>query len=216
MGRGFSTARLVRSGAAVFLAAAALAAGLPAAAHAAGIVLTVKGPTGKTRSYTLQQLKSGFHVYTGYAGYVKTGFVGMEKPHPVKGVRLLDVLGKVGYKKGSVTLGSADGYRLTYSADLVHGRKVTIYKATPPKYPAVAIPKKNPLAAILAYQDKKIGARIGDSNPWRSYTSTYAKDGSDGVGPLRFWWSYRQWASPGYLQIGWSSMRMVARVTAAR
>jgi hypothetical protein len=88
-----------------------------------------------------------------------------------------------------------------------------MYKAKPPKYPVVTIPRTNPLTAILAYQDKKIGARVNDSNPWHYYTSTYSTSGSDGIGPLRFWWAYKAWASPGYLQIGWSSMRMVQDVT---
>ena len=202
-------------GSAVFIAAGTVTLMQPTAARAAGAVLTVKGPTGKTRSFTLNQLKTGFTAYSGYAGYVKTGFVGMEAPHPVKGVRLLDLLAKVGYKKGSVTLGAADGYRLKYSSDWVHGRKVKMRKASRPKYPLVSVPSSNPLTAILAYQDKKIGARVGDSNPWRRYT-TYATNGSDGIGPLRFWWAYRKWVSPGYLQIGSSSMRMVKTVTAAR
>jgi hypothetical protein len=212
MGRGFSAARLVRSGAVVLLAVAVLVVGLPAAAHAAGVILTVKGPTGKTRSYTLKQLKTGFTAFAGYAGYVKTGFVGMEKPHPVRGVRLLDLLATVGYKKGSVALVAADGASYTYSEALVRSRKVTMYKASAPKYPLVTVPSTNPLTAIIAYQDKKTGARVADSSAWRNYTSTYATDGSDGVGPLRFWWAYRNWTSPGYVQIGWSSMRMVASV----
>jgi hypothetical protein len=216
MGRGFSAARSWRSGAAVVLAAVTLAVVLPPAAQAAGVVLTVKGPAGKTRSYTLQQLKTRFTAYKGYAGYVKTGFVGMEKPHPVKGVRLLDLLAKVGYKKGGVTLTAADGYSYTYSQNLVRGRKVTMYKASAPKYPVVTVPTTNPLTAIVAYQDKKIGARVNDGNPWRAYTSTYATNGSDGLGPLRFWWSYRKWANPGFIQIGWSSMRMVRRVTVSK
>jgi hypothetical protein len=78
------------------------------------------------------------------------------------------------------------------------------------------VPKTNPLTAILAYQDKPVGSRIGDSRSWKYYATTYATDGSDGMGPLRFWWAYRKWVSPGYLQIGWSSMRMVQTVTAAK
>lgn len=214
MGRGFSAARRLRFGLVALFAATMLLAGLPSLARAAGIVLTVEGPTGKTRSYTLAQLKSGFTAYKGYAGYVKTGFVGMEKPHPVKGVRLLDLLAKVGYKKGAVTLTAADDFSYKYSNSLVHGLKVTMYKASAPKYPTVTVPTTNPLTAILAYQDKKVGARVGDSNPWRFYSSTYETDGSDGIGPLRFWWSYKKWVRPGYLQIGWSSMRMVDSVSA--
>jgi hypothetical protein len=197
------------------LAAAILAAGNPAAARAAGVVLTVKGPSG-TRSYTLQQLKSKFPAYKGYAGCVKTGFVGMEAPHPVKGVRLLDLLKKVGYKSGAVTLTATDGYELEYSSKQAHGRSVTMHKAAPPGYPKVTVPASNPLTAIIAYQDKKVGAHANDANPWRPYTSTYATDGSDGIGPLRSWWAYRKWTRPGYVQIGWSSLRMVRTVNAAR
>lgn len=215
MRRRRSVGLLALIGMALVLTAAVLALGHPPTARAADVVLTVKGPTGTTRTYTLKQLRTGFTAYTGYAGYVKTGFVGMEAPHPVKGVRLLDLLAKVGYKSGGVTFRSADGYELTYSSKLVQARTVTTYKASPPKYPTVAIPKTNPLTAIIAYQDKKVGARIGDSNSWRYYTSTVSTSGSDGIGPLRFWWSYRTWAKPGYLQIGWSSMRMVSSVTAA-
>lgn len=200
---------------AALLATLALAAGLPPAAHAADVVLTVKGPKA-TRSYTLKQLKTRFPVYKGYAGYVKTGFVGMERPHPVKGVRLIDLLAKVGYKKGAVTLTAADGYGLQYSSKQVRGRDVTMYKAKSPQYPVVTVPRANRLTAILAYQDKKVGARINDSNPWRAYTSTYARDGSKGVGPLRFWWAYRKWVKPGYVQVGSSSLRMVRRVTAPK
>jgi hypothetical protein len=207
---------LACAGGAVLIAAGAAGLAQPPAARAAGAVLTVKGPAGTTRSYTLHQLTTGFPRYAGYAGYVKTGFVGMEAPHPVRGVRLADLLAKVGYKRGSVTLGAADGYKLTYSSKLIGGRTVTTYKASPPKYPVISIPGSNPLTAILAYQDKAIGARVGDSKPWRYYTTTYATDGSDGLGPLRFWWSYKKWADPGYLQIGWSSLRMVTTVTSAR
>lgn len=203
-------------GVAVCVAAGALALGQPSSARAAGAVLTVKGPTGTTRTFTLHQLKSGFTAYKGYAGYVKTGFVGMEAPHPVMGVRLVDLLAKVGYKTGTVTLRAADGFRLKYSSKLVHGQSVTMYKASSPKYQKVAVPSTNRLTAILAYQDKKVGARIKDSNPWRYYTSTYGTGGSNGIGPLRFWWAYQKWVSPGYLQIGWSSMRMVDAVTAAK
>lgn len=197
------------------LVAAVLAAGNPAAARAAGVVLTVKGPSG-TRSYTLAQLKARFTPYKGYAGYVKTGFVGMEAPHPVKGVRLLDLLKKVGYTSGTVTLTATDGYTLEYSSKQVRGRSVTMHKAAPPSYPKVTVPASNPLTAIIAYQDKKVGARVNDANPWRPYTSTYATDGSDGIGPLRSWWAYRTWTRPGYVQIGWSSLRMVRTVSAAR
>jgi hypothetical protein len=214
MGTRFSAARGARLGIAAFLAAAALLVGLPSLAHAAGIVLTVQGPTGKTRSYTLKQLRTGFPAYKGYAGYVKTGFVGMERPHPVRGVRLLDLLAKVGYKRGPVTLTAVDGVKYKYSSDLVRGLKVTMYKASAPKYPLVTVPKTNPLTAILAYQDKKAGARVDDSSPWRNYTRTFQTDGGDGIGPLRFWWSYKKRVQPGYLQIGWSSMRMVDTVSA--
>jgi hypothetical protein len=206
---------LVLFGAVVFITAGAVTMERPPVARAAEVVVTVTGPTGTTRTFTLQQLKAGFTAFSGYAGYAKTGFVGMEAPHPVKGVRLVDLLAKVGYKSGSVTLRAADGYQLKYSSNQVHGRGVTMYKASP-KYPVVAVPSTNPLTAILAYQDKKVGARIGDSSPWRYYTSTYATDGSDGIGPLRFWWAYRKWVTPGYLQIGWSSMRTVRRVTATK
>jgi hypothetical protein len=188
-------------------AAAALAGAQAPEAQAAQKVLTVTGPTG-TRSYTLRQLKTGFIAYKGYAGYVKTGFVGMEKPHPVKGVRLLDLLRKVGYRSGSVTLGARDGYRFSYSSSQVRGKKVTMYKAKAPKYPRVTVPGTNPLTAIIAYQHKKVGARVADSNPWRNY----AADGRDGIGPLRFWWAYKKWVTPGYVQIGWSSMRTVRTV----
>ena len=88
-----------------------------------------------------------------------------------------------------------------------------MHKASAPKYSAVTMSSTNPLTAILAYQDKKVGARVGDSNPWRNYTSTYATSGSNGIGPLRFWWAYRKWVTPGFVQMGWSSMRMVKSVT---
>lgn len=205
------------AGAAVLIAAAAPAVARPSPGRtaSASVVLTVKGPTG-SRSYTLAQLKSSFTAYKGYAGYVKTGFVGMEAPHPVKGVRLLDVLKKVGYRSGRVTLRAADGFRYTYSTDWVHGKKVTMYVAAPPRYRKVVMPAANPLTALLAYQDKEPGARVGDPNPWRYYTRTFAGSGSDGLGPLRFWWAYRTWASPGFIQMGWTSMRMVTNVSVAR
>lgn len=216
MRRRRSATWLALFGAVALLGTGVLIAAHPPVSRAASVILTVKGPTGATRSYTLQQLKTGFTACTGYAGYVKTGFVGMEAPHPVKGVRLVDLLAKVGYKTGSVTLVASDGYKLKYSSKLVHGRGVTMYKASPTKYPVVTLSGTNPLTAILAYQDKGIGARLNDSNPWRYYATSYATDGSDGYGPLRFWWAYRKWVSPGYLQIGWSSMRMVQSVSAAR
>lgn len=194
---------------ALMLAGAAVLAGAkPSAVRAAAKVLTVTGPTGVTRSYTLKQLKTGFTPYKGYAGYVKTGFVGMEKPHPVKGVRLLDVLKKVGYRSGSVTIVAVDGYKLRYSSNQVRGKRVTMYKAKPPKYPRATIPRTNPLTSIIAYQHKAVGARINDSRRW----SDYSASGSDGIGPLRFWWAYRKWANPGYVQIGNSSMCMVRTV----
>ncbi len=201
-------------GVVVCVTTGALAAAQPSAARAAAdTVLTVKGPTGATKAYTLAQLRSGFTAYTGYAGYVKTGKIGMEAPHPVKGVRLVDLLAKVGYKSGSVMLDASDGYQMKCSSKWVLGRKVTMYKASPPKYPVAALPRTNPLTAIVAYQEKKAGARINDSSPWKSYTSTYDSAGSAGIGPLRFWWAYRKWVRPGYVQIGWSSMRMVKAVT---
>lgn len=211
MKRRHLAAWLVCLGTALLIACPALTT---ATARADAVVLTVKGPTGTTRSYTLRQLKSNFTAYTGYAGYVKSGFVGMQAPRAVKGVRLLDVLAKVGYKSGSVTLKAADGYKMVYSSKKVHGKNVTMYKASSPNYPVVTLPKTNPLTAILAYQEKKAGAHTTDSNPWKAYTSTYTTDGSDGIGPLRFWWAYRKWANPGYVQIGMSSMRMVKAVTA--
>jgi hypothetical protein len=211
---------LLALGAAVLVTAGMLAVARPSVAHAAKgttmTALTVTGPTGKVRTFTLQQLKTKFKPYKGYAGYVKTAFISMEAPHPVKGVRLLDLLATVGYKRGGVTLHAADGYEFTYSQKLINGKGVTMYRAKPRKYPSLKMPASNPLTAILAYQDKQIGARVKDSYPWRDYLSTYDTDGSTGIGPLRFWWSYKDWVDPGYLQIGWSTMRMVDGLTVVK
>ena len=176
------------------------------------VVLTLTGANGAMRSYTMPQLKAGLPVYVGYAGSVKSGFIAMEAPHPVKGVLLVDLLKKVGYDSTNiVTITASDGYAQELTIPAVQGRDVPVYQALPPTYPQVEMPSDNPLAAVVSYQQKSAGASIDDASPWENYSTPETTPKAEG--PLRLWYAYRTWADPGFLTPSSKSVRMVSGIT---
>ena len=181
------------------------------------VVLTLNGADGTVHSLTMEQLQTDFAAFVGYAGCVKSGKVGMEAPHPVKGVLLTDLLKSVGYDSTTtVTLSASDGYSQALSPQAVLSQGVTVYQALPPDYPQVDMPADNPLTAIIAYQQKTVaGATVDDANPWEDL-STQATAGGEAEGPLRFWYAYPTYADPGYVTSASLSVRMVNGVMVAR
>lgn len=187
----------------------------PAVPGAEPVVLTVTGTDGAVKTYTLPQLKQDLPVFTGYAGTVKSGFIGMEAPRPVKGVRLCDLLDEVGCDAAStVTITASDGYSQELTMPAVQGQGIPVYQALPPTYPEVQMPGSDPLVAVVSYQSKSAGAAIDDSSPWEDYSTPETSDKPEG--PLRLWYAYRDWADPGYLTPSSLSVRMVGGVTVTR
>lgn len=169
-------------------AATAAAPQQSAAAARADIVLTVTGVDGVARELTMAELQA-LQPFTGSAGYLDV--IGRpDGPHSIRGVRLADLLGLVAHEERSpVTVWSyhpefpsPDDYPVTFSADQVQGRDITVYSAQKP-YAKTTLAAGDSLVPVVAYEEN--GAPIAA--------------GPDGEGPLRFWFAWQGVAGAGYL-----------------
>ena len=157
--------------------------------HAAGTVaLTVTGADGSSATFSLDDLKdpAQFTQYAGYAGIKKsTGTV--VGPDPIVGVKLTDLLAKVGGVEDgqSVAVLAADDYGQTFTYNEVVNGAFDMYD---PKTGEKVTPSETP-AAVLAYEEN--GQPIAPA--------------PDGDGPLRLVIAqpHSDQVADGHLSVKW-------------
>jgi len=181
----------------MLFASLAVASPRSSATRADDVVFTLTDKNGNATTYTMAQLKA-LPAYVGYAGYKDSANTlndwGL---HPVKGVKLIDLLAAAGYDYTTdVKIVASDGYNKLFAPSVVQGVGIPVYTDVTP-YPSATLPSDITLRGVIVYQEKfALNATIEDATQW--------SDLSTQDGPLRLWWAYdaRQSSGVGYVVDG--------------